>query len=85
MILGSQEPRPIFSKIPLDGVWIDLGPQDPPKTPQDLPDSLPRPPQILSKADFLVILEPLGMIFWRIFGTSNDARVGPGAVGPKGH
>ena len=32
---GSQEPRPIFLKIPLNGVWIGLGPQDPPKAPQD--------------------------------------------------
>ena len=37
MISGSQEPRLNFSKIPLDGVWIGLGPQDLPKTPLDAP------------------------------------------------
>ena len=43
MIFGSQEPRPIFPKIPLDGVWIDLGPQDPPKTSQTPSQDPPRP------------------------------------------
>ena len=75
-ILGSQEPRPNFPKIPLDGVMLALGPQDPPKSPQDPPDSLPRPPQTPSKTDFLVILDPNLVDFRR----QDDLKMAPNYI-----